>query len=57
MKRSVTNLRYCFSICLEGLRKTTKIYNQGIRFAGQDLNPGHHEYDKATLLFLRTADG
>jgi hypothetical protein len=32
------------SICLERLRKTTKILSKDIRSPGRDLSPGHPEY-------------
>jgi hypothetical protein len=34
---------------LDGLRKTTNILNQDIRFAGRDLNPEPPEYEEGVL--------
>jgi hypothetical protein len=36
-------LRYCNSICMEGLRKTTKNLSQDSQSLGQDLNLGPPE--------------
>jgi hypothetical protein len=51
-KRSWPNLRYYPNICLEGLRKTTKIPSQDSRFPGRDLNPGPPEYEAGVLTGL-----
>jgi hypothetical protein len=48
-KRSWPNLRYCSGICLEGLRKTTKIISQASRSPGRDLNPGSPVYEAGEL--------
>jgi hypothetical protein len=48
-KQSWPNLRYYPSICLEGLRKTTKYLRQGSRSPGRDLNLGSPEYEAGVL--------
>jgi hypothetical protein len=48
-KRSWPNLRYYPSICLEGLRKTTKNLSQDTRSPVRDLNPGPPEYEEGVL--------
>jgi hypothetical protein len=49
-KWSCTNLRHYPGICLERLRKTTKILSQDSRSLGQDLNPGPPEYEPGVLI-------
>jgi hypothetical protein len=41
----VLKLRHYPRIRPEGQRKTTKNISQEIRYSGQDLNPGHPEYE------------
>jgi hypothetical protein len=48
-KRSWPNLRYYPGICLEGLRKTTKILSQDSRHPGRDLNQGSPEEEAGVL--------
>jgi hypothetical protein len=43
------NLKYYPSICLEGLRNTTKTLSQDSRSPGQDLNPEILEYEAGVL--------
>jgi hypothetical protein len=39
-----TNLMYCPGICLEGLRKSTKVFSQDSPYTRQDLKTGPSEY-------------
>jgi hypothetical protein len=48
-KWSWPNLKYYPYNCLEGLRKTMKNLSQDSRSPGQDLNPGHPEYEAGVL--------
>jgi hypothetical protein len=51
-KRSCTDLRHYPGICVEGLRKTTKILGQDNLSPGRNLNLGRPEY-KAGMLTTR----
>jgi hypothetical protein len=48
-KRSWPNLRYYLTICLDGLRKTTKYLSQDGQSPGLVLNPGALEYETGML--------
>jgi hypothetical protein len=48
-KRSWPNFRYNPSICLEGLRKSTKRISQDSRSPVRDLNPGYPAYEAGVL--------
>jgi hypothetical protein len=50
-KEAVVALRHHPDIFLEGLRKTTKICQDG-QFSDRDLNPGHLKYDVGVLITL-----
>jgi hypothetical protein len=51
-KRSWPSLMCCLSVCLEGLRKTTRTFRQDSRSPGRDLNPGPPEYKGGMLTNL-----
>jgi hypothetical protein len=48
-KRSRPHLKYYRSICLEGLKKTSKDLNQDSRSSGQGLNSGSPAYEAGIL--------
>jgi hypothetical protein len=48
------NLRYYPSICMEGLRKTTKNLSQNSRCPGRDLNSWSPEYKEGVLVIHST---
>jgi hypothetical protein len=48
-------LRYCSSICLEGLRKTVKLFTQKCQRLGQDSNRAPPKYKSRTLLLYISA--
>jgi hypothetical protein len=47
--QSWCNLRYYLGICLEGAKKTYKIFTQNSQSLEQDLNLGHSEYEAGIL--------
>jgi hypothetical protein len=49
-RRSWPNLRYCVSIYLDGLMKTTNTFSQDSRSPGQDLNLGPLDYEARLLI-------
>jgi hypothetical protein len=49
-KRSWTNLGKYPGICVEGLRKATKVLIQDSRSPCRDLNPGPPEYEAGVLI-------
>jgi hypothetical protein len=49
-KQSGLILRYYPNICLEGLRKTTKVLSQDSQSPGQDFNMGPRKYEAGVLI-------
>jgi hypothetical protein len=49
MKRSWPNLRHYFGVRLNGLRESTKDFDQDIRISGRNLNVGTLKFETGVL--------